>query len=157
SFRRSCAAWLACWVTVTGCAGADGPPGQPGPPGSTGPQGESGPPGPPGEAGVNGMTTVSVEGGLAGLPSSCLTPCHGFSGIVEQWKTSTHFSTFIANLGEDEVATWTGPGPCGNCHAIDAIAQRAAGSVGTAADGGVAHLAQGQLGYRNPATSALAE
>jgi hypothetical protein len=103
------------------------------------------------------MSVASAEGGLAALPSSCLTPCHGFSGIVEQWKTSTHFSTFIANLGEDEVATWTGAGPCGNCHAIDAIQQRVAGSVGTVADGGVAHVAQGQLGYRNPTTSALTE
>jgi hypothetical protein len=101
--------------------------------------------------------SVGIEGGTAGLPSSCLTPCHGFNGIVEQWKTSTHYSTFISNLGEDEVATWTGNGACGNCHATDAIAQRVASNVGTVTDGGVTNLAKGELGYRNPSTGALTE
>jgi hypothetical protein len=59
----------------------------------------------------------------------CLGPCHGFTGIVEQWKSSTHFATFIANLGGEEVATWTGATTCGNCHAIDAIEQRADANV----------------------------
>jgi hypothetical protein len=103
------------------------------------------------------MGVVAIEGGLAGLPTSCLTPCHGFNGIVEQWKTSTHYSTFISNLGGDEVATWTGPSACGNCHANDAIEKRVAGSVGTVAGGSVANLAKGELGYRNPATGASAE
>jgi hypothetical protein len=103
------------------------------------------------------MSAITVEGGMAGLPASCLTPCHGFNGIVEQWKTSTHYATFIANLGSDEVATWTGAGPCGNCHAIDAIAQRVAGTVGTLADGGVVNLAKGELGYLNPANATLTE
>jgi hypothetical protein len=103
------------------------------------------------------MAPANIDAGLAGLPTSCLTPCHGFTGIVEQWKTSTHYATFVANLGADEVATWTGPGACGNCHAMDAIAQRVAGSVGTVGDGGVGRLAQGELGFRNPSNGALTE
>ena len=142
-------------IAVAGCAGSDGPQGTPGPVGAAGPQG---PAGPPGEAGPpGGMGEIAIEGGVAGLPTSCLTPCHGFNGIVEQWKTSTHYSAFISNLGSDEVASWTGPSACGNCHATDAIEQRIAGSVRTVADGGVVNLAKGQLGYRNPTSGALTE
>jgi formate-dependent nitrite reductase cytochrome c552 subunit len=91
------------------------------------------------------------------LPTSCLSPCHGFNGIVEQWKTSTHYSTFISNLGGEEVDTWTGPGPCGNCHAHDAIEQRVANRLGTAAGGVVANPSHGELGYKHPTTGALTE
>jgi len=94
---------------------------------------------------------------MAGLPTSCLSPCHGFNGIVEQWKTSTHYSTFISNLGGEEVDTWTGPGPCGNCHAHDAIEQRVAGRLGAVAGGAVANPSHGELGYKNPTTGALTE
>jgi hypothetical protein len=142
-------------IVAAGCEGADGPPGLTGPVGSAGPQGPAAPPSEGGAPG--GLGTLPVEGGLAALPSSCLSPCHGFNGIVEQWKTSTHYSTFISNLGGDEVATWTGPGACGNCHSTDALERRVAGSVGTSADGGVANLAKGQLEYRNPTTNALSE
>jgi hypothetical protein len=96
-------------------------------------------------------------GGMAGLPTSCLSPCHGFNGIVEQWKTSTHYSTFISNLGGEEVETWTGPTACGNCHAQDALELRVANNVATQAGGVVTNVAHGQLGYRNPTTGALAE
>jgi hypothetical protein len=143
-------------IIAAGCAGADGPQGIAGPVGEAGPQGPAGTPGEGGSPGGMGGL-ITVEGGLAGLPTSCLSPCHGFNGIVEQWKTSTHYATFVSNLGGDEVASWTGPGACGNCHANDAIEKRVAGSVGTAADGGVASLTQGHLEYRNPTTGALAE
>jgi len=139
-----------------GCSGSDGPPGvagAAGPAGTPGAPGEAGPPGPMGIPGSGG----TIDGGLAGLPTSCLSPCHGFNGIVEQWKTSTHYSTFISNLGSDEVATWTGPAACGNCHAVDALQLRTASAVAVQADGGVTNVKSGELGYRNPATGALAE
>ena len=82
-----------------GPEGPDGPAGPPGPPGSDGSQGPEGPQGPPGADGM------PQEGGLT---TGCLSPCHGFTGIVEQWKTSTHYATYIANLGGEEVASWTG-------------------------------------------------
>ncbi len=150
---------------IGACSGSDGPPGAQGAVGLPGPEGEAGPPGPPGatgEAGPPGPMGFpgiggGIDGGMAGLPSSCLSPCHGFSGIVEQWKTSTHFSAFISNLGSDEVTTWTGPSACGNCHAVDALQLRTAGTVGTLADAGVANAQNGHLEYRNPINGALAE
>jgi hypothetical protein len=99
-------------------------------------------------------TPGTVDGGL---PTSCLAPCHGFNGIVEQWKTSTHFAAFISNLDGDEVPTWTGATACGNCHASDALEHRMAGDVGTVASGVVANVKSGELGYKNPMTGALAE
>jgi hypothetical protein len=103
-----------------------------------------------------GMPGLGADGGV-GLPASCLSPCHGFNGIVEQWKTSTHYSAFISNLGGDEVATWTGATACGNCHAVDALQQRVEGSLATLGDAGVTNAKNGELGYRNPANGALTE
>jgi Collagen triple helix repeat (20 copies) len=143
---------LAACEGPTGPAGAEGEPGahgEAGPPGATGPAGEAGPPGM--------SVALTGDAGIAGLPSSCLTPCHGFDGIVEEWKTSTHYAAFVSNLGSDEVATWTGAQVCGNCHALDAIELRVAGTVTTAAGGVVANLAKGELEYLNPSTSLLAE
>jgi hypothetical protein len=100
---------------------------------------------------------MGADGGSVGLPASCLSPCHGFNGIVEQWKTSTHYATFISNLGGDEVASWTGATACGNCHAVDALQMRVAGALGTTADAGVTNANNGHLGYRNPGNGALAE
>jgi hypothetical protein len=140
-------------IGCTGPAGDRGATGAPGANGAQGPAGAGGPAGgigPVGPAGPSG----AIDGGL---PSSCLSPCHGFNGIVEQWKTSTHFAVAVANLAEDEVKSWTGPAACGNCHAIDAIERRVAGSVGTVADGGVANVTKGELGYRNPVSNALTE
>jgi hypothetical protein len=93
----------------------------------------------------------------AALPASCLSPCHGFNGIVEQWKTSTHYAAAIANLNGGEVPTWTGPGACGNCHAIDGLEIRLTGAVGTKAGGVVANAKLGELGYHNPATNQLTD
>jgi nitrate/TMAO reductase-like tetraheme cytochrome c subunit len=103
------------------------------------------------------MPGTPGTGADGGLPTSCLSPCHGFNGIVEQWKTSTHYATFVANLNGTEVPTWTGPGPCGNCHAIDAVEQRMAGSVVTTGDAGVPDLKNGHLSYKNPANGAATE
>lgn len=140
-------------AVMSACTGADGAQGTKGETGSTGPAGPTGPSGPAGSAGPAGSNGV-VDGGLA---TSCMSPCHGFNGIVEQWKTSTHFATYVSNLGGTEVDTWTGKTACGNCHAIDGLEQRVAGNVVTLNDGGVANLAKGEIGYRDPGTAKLAE
>lgn len=151
---------------ATGPAGARGPAGAQGPAGETGPQGDAGPAGPAGETGPQGPPGAGAgggggEGGEGNEPgvltTSCLGPCHGFTGVVEQWKSSTHYATFIANLGGEEVATWTGPQACGNCHALDAIEQRVAGNVGFAGTAGPASPEHGQLSYLNSANSRIAE
>jgi hypothetical protein len=86
-----------------------------------------------------------------------LGPCHGFTGIVEQWKTSTHYATFIANLGGEEVATWTGATACGNCHAIDAIQQRVDDNVLFAGTTGPVNVTEGALNYLNSINSRVVE
>lgn len=154
---------------AVGPAGARGPKGDPGAPGDAGPvgpqgePGEQGEPGPPGadgsqgEAGATGAAGAGNGGNTTGLlATSCLSPCHGFSGLVEQWKTSTHYATFIANLGGEEVATWTGPQACGNCHAIDAIEQRLSGNIAFAGTGGP-NSKHGQLSYLATTTSKVTE
>ena len=156
--------WSSLSIGLAACAGDDGKDGSIGPAGAQGPQGtpgtsgEAGPPGVDGDPGAPGK-----DGGEAGagngsgfLATSCLSPCHGFTGLVEQWKGSTHYATFIANLGGDEVASWTGPQACGNCHALDAIAQRVAGSVAFAGTAGP-DAKHGQLNYLSSATTKLAE
>lgn len=153
---------------ATGPAGARGPtgvqgePGEAGPEGATGPAGPAGPAGeagPQGEPGVNG-TGAGGEGGMGNegvLTTSCLGPCHGFTGVVEQWKSSTHYATFVANLGGEEVSTWTGPQACGNCHALDAIEQRVAGNVNYAGTVGPLHSENGQLSYLASTNGKIAE
>jgi hypothetical protein len=123
-----------------------------------GEQGVVGPAGPAGDAGAPGATGPSgFDADAASIPVSCLSPCHGFNGVVSQYQTSTHYIAYLQNVGGPEATAWTTPGaPCGNCHAIDALEQRVVGSVGTVADGGVANLAHGELQYKNPANGALA-
>jgi len=146
-----------------GAKGEQGEPGEPGEPGSAGPEGEPGEPGPagpPGPAGEQGPPGTGGTGGTiaAGvLTASCLQPCHSFSGIVEQWKTSRHYSTYIANLGDDEVDTWTGAKTCGNCHAVDGVEQRISGNVTFSGTTGPVELANGQLNYRNSGSGAISE
>ncbi len=133
--------------------------------GKDGKDGAVGPPGPPGEGGTHvvvvpakgdaGPSAMFPDGGVA-LSTSCLSPCHSFSGIVSQWKASTHYATFIANLGGEEVATWTGATPCGNCHAIDGVQQRLAGNVTFLGTTGP-HLGLGQVNYHNSLTGAVTE
>jgi hypothetical protein len=92
------------------------------------------------------------------LTVGCLGPCHGFTGIVEQWKSSTHFATFIANLGGEEVATWTGATACGNCHAIDAIELRADSNVRVnGSSPKPLHVANGELNYIDSANGRVVE
>jgi trimeric autotransporter adhesin len=77
-----------------------------------------------------------------------MAPCHGFTGVVEQWKASTHYVGAIVN--NEEVPTWTGPGACGNCHANDALSYRVTGNVGFTGDAGPINATQGQVSYRAP-------
>jgi hypothetical protein len=114
---------------------------------------EAGPAGARGEAGPPG----ELPDGGVGIPVSCLSPCHGFDGVVAQYQTSVHYIEYLANLTSTTPETaWTTPGlPCGNCHAIDALEQRAAGNVGTVDGGVVANLGTGELEYRDPAGGAL--
>jgi hypothetical protein len=92
---------------------------------------------------------MTGDGGA--IPTSCLSPCHGFNGVVAQYHGSTHYMVYLANVNSAEAQTWTTPGlPCGNCHAIDALQQRTGGNVGTAHDGGVANLSSGELVYLDP-------
>jgi hypothetical protein len=147
------------------CAGTDGKDGKVGPPGAQGPRGPAAdaavadaiavvpPPPQKVDAGVSGP--MFPDGGVA-LSTSCLSPCHGFSGIVSQWKASTHYATYIANLGGTEVASWTGATPCGNCHAIDGVALRLAGNVTSSGTKGP-HAALGQVNYHNSVTGAVTE
>ena len=130
----------------TGAAGADGEAGPPGAQGAVGPAGPAGEAGPPGLAGLTGDAGVAV-------PVSCLSPCHGFNGVVAQFQTSQHYVTYVTNLGSETPAEWTTPGAaCGNCHAIDALQHRVSGDVLTEGDGGVVNLASGELQYRDSVT-----
>ena len=136
---------------AVGPAGAQGPEG---PAGAEGPEGPAGPQGPAGEPGGGAGAPGVVDGGLT---TGCLSPCHGFEGIVEQWKTSTHFSSFISNLGGEEVASWTGATACGNCHSIDGIEQRVAGNVNFAGIAGPTNVMTGELNYLNTTNSRVVE
>ena len=158
--------WASTVLVIAACSGEDGKDGATGPAGATGPVGSTGPAGPSGPAGSAGPTGPqgpagpAGDGGLhpeGGLTTSCLGPCHGFTGIVEQWKTSTHFAVFISNLGGEEVPTWTGPTACGNCHASDAIQQRVAGTVSFVGTTGPANVTKGQLSYLNSTNSRITE
>ena len=148
-----------------GPAGAQGPEGEPGdvgdegPTGPVGPEGLEGPEGPPGPAGPGGGGGETGMGGApsGALSSGCLSPCHGFTGIVEQWKTSTHFATYVANLGGEEVDSWTGTSACGNCHSIDGIEQRLAGNVRYAGTTGPDNVSHGQINYLNSTNNKIGE
>jgi hypothetical protein len=100
--------------------------------------------------------SVLGDAGIA-IQTSCLSPCHGFNGVVSQFQASVHYTEYLANVASATPETaWTTPGAaCGNCHAIDALQQRVSGNVGTTDGGVVANLASGELQYRDPATGAL--
>lgn len=120
--------------------------------GETGPTGATGQTGPPGDLLADGGTAS-----ITSLPVSCLSPCHGFTGVVSQFKTSGHYAAYQQFLGTETATEWTATGSaCGNCHAIDALEQRVKGNVLTSNGGVVANLASGELQYRNPTTLALA-
>ncbi|MEZ4219423.1 MAG: hypothetical protein R3B13_00750 [Polyangiaceae bacterium] len=134
----------------TGATGAQGDKGDPGAKGDPGDKGDKGDKGDPG-GGADGGT---VEGGLT---AGCLSPCHGFTGIVEQWKTSTHFAVYAANLGGEEVETWTGERTCGNCHAVDAIEQRVAGNFVVTGTTGPTNGTKGQINYKKSTDNGITE
>lgn len=125
------------------CTGSDGAAGPKGDPGSTGQQGTPGTQGPAGEAGAPG---IGVDGGLS---AGCLSPCHGFNGVVSQYQSSVHYATYVNNLNGGEVASWTGQTACGNCHAIDGLEQRVAGNVAFAGDAGPTNLSHGEIEYKS--------
>jgi hypothetical protein len=131
----------------TGPAGTEGETGPPGKQGATGTTGSRGPAGAAGDAGSGAFP----DSGIA-IQASCLSPCHGFNGIVSQFQTSAHYVEYLTNAASATPETeWTTPGAaCANCHAIDGLAQRAAGTVGTVDDGGVINLAKGELEYLDP-------
>jgi hypothetical protein len=148
------AGYLAFALFVVGCEGPNGPQGEEGEagtPGAAGTQGISGTAGPQGPAGTN------LDDAGAVVLTSCLSPCHGFNGVVAQFQTSVHYTEYLVNVSSATPETeWTAPGAaCGNCHAIDALPQRAAGDVGTTHDGGVVNLETGELQYRDPMTGVL--
>jgi hypothetical protein len=160
--------FLTCSMSViASCSGTDGKDGATGPAGAQGARGDAGPAGvtgatgTPGAAGPAGENGLDADGGTGlvdgGLTTGCLGPCHGFTGIVEQWKTSKHYATFIANLGGEEVPTWTGATACGNCHAIDGVEQRLAANVNFLGTAGPPNLALGQVNYLNTITNKIAE
>lgn len=153
-------------LALFGCAGDDGKDGAAGPPGAKGEKGDTGPQGPKGAQGDQGDKgdqgdqgekgdpgTSGAAGDSGTLPAgtlnaSCMKPCHTFAGIVEQWKTSRHYATYISNLGGEEVDSWTGAKSCGNCHAADGLELRISGDVthsGSAT--GPVGLSHGQLNY----------
>ncbi|MFZ5788270.1 MAG: hypothetical protein ACOY3Y_17685, partial [Acidobacteriota bacterium] len=122
--------WLAAATLLlgVGCEGPAGVAGTQGTQGPAGPAGTTGPAGPAGPAGPTGPAGPSGSGADGGLNASCMTPCHGFGGIIQQWKSSTHYAVYVRELGGEEVATWTDPTRgCGNCHAIDGVELSAAG------------------------------
>ena len=133
------AAALAALLAMASCEGPEGPAGPAGPAGVAGIPASTGTPGGVGPAGV-------ADGGLA---VGCMSPCHGFNGIVEQWKTSTHFLAQLANTAE--VPTWTGPAACGNCHASDGLPRRLAGTV-NASGAGPTNTKLGQVNYLDGTT-----
>ena len=102
-----------------------------------------------------GSTAPVADAGGA-IPVSCLSPCHGFGGVVAQYQTSQHYVTYVTNLGSETAAEWTTPGaPCGNCHAIDALENRVTGNVLTDGDAGVVNLASGELQYLGPGAAGV--
>jgi hypothetical protein len=144
-------------ASCAGPAGKDGAPGATGTQGADGTEGEGGPPGPPGMDLSLGAAGASGENSSGLINVSCLSPCHGFAGIVAQSQTSAHFAAYVANLGGTEADAWTAPSSCGNCHAIDAVAQRVAGNVAFVGTTGPTDALHGKLGYIASTTQALTE
>jgi hypothetical protein len=147
-------------LTMVGCSGPDGPQGEQGEAGTPGAVGPMGAVGPAGATGPAGSSTTITDGGVntaVSIPVACLSPCHGFNGVVTQFQSSVHYTEYLVNAASatPEVAWTTTGAACGNCHAIDALQQRVSGNVQTLDGGVVANLASGELQYANPTTGAL--
>ncbi len=152
SIGAAAGATLLC--VLIGCQGPDGPAGGAGANGEAGAQGTAGPMGP---VGPTGPSASVFDASVASIPVGCLSPCHGFNGVVAQFQTSVHYTEYLVNVASaTPEAEWTTTGAaCGNCHAVDGLQQRVAGAVGTADHGVVANLSTGELQYRDPTTGAL--
>ncbi|MEI9947509.1 MAG: hypothetical protein WDO74_00615 [Pseudomonadota bacterium] len=169
------AALVTLGLTLFGCSGDDGKDGEVGPPGAKGEKGDTGAKGPKGDQGDQGDQGPQGDPGPQGeqgpagsagagnvpvgtLNASCMKPCHTFSGIVEQWKTSRHYATYISNLGGEEVESWTGAKACGNCHASDGPELRLAGTVGHGSSTvGPSDLGHGQINYKDSGSGKITE
>jgi hypothetical protein len=153
-FRLGTAMAVLCMLPA--CTGPNGPAGAAGQNGEAGAQGTAGAMGPTGPSGAAG-SSLEDGGVVASIPVGCLSPCHGFNGVVAQFQTSVHYTEYLVNVSSATPETeWTTTGAaCGNCHAIDGLQQRVAGNVGTVDGGTVVNLASGELQYRAPGTGAL--
>jgi hypothetical protein len=144
---------FATMVAAVACDGPGGPSGAQGEAGAQGKQGVAGPAGATGPAGpASDAATGTFPDAGATVQTSCLSPCHGFDGIVAQFQGSGHYLEYLANASSatPEVA-WTQPATaCGNCHAIDALALRVAGAVGTLDNATIANVYAGELEYLDP-------
>jgi len=145
-------------LLLVGLAACEGPTGPAGPGGETGAAGAQGPTGTMGARGPSGATTdggaTLPDSGIA-IQASCLSPCHGFNGVVSQFQTSDHYIEYLTNaVSATPEAEWTTPGvACGNCHANDALGLRAGGTIETVDGGGsVAHVKSGELEYFDAVT-----
>jgi hypothetical protein len=128
------------------CSGEDG---EPGPQGPAGVPGATGPTGPTGPAGSATLPDAGPDAAMTG----CTAPCHGFGNVVDQWKFSGHYK--VSALADEE-PIWTSTATCGNCHAVDGLERRVAGTV-TVADGGTSsEITKGHLNYKT-ATNTAAE
>lgn len=143
-------------VFVVGCTGPTGPAGPQGEQAEAG-SGTPGPAGPTGATGPAGPAGTGADGG-AFIAVGCLSPCHGFNGVVAQFQASVHYTEYLANVSSaTPELEWTAPGkPCGNCHAIDGLQQRVSGNVGTTGGVSVVNLASGELQYASPEGGAQA-
>ncbi len=141
-------------LLLAACEGPDGPAGAEGATGSSGSQGAPGTMGPRGSSGAKADAGPLPDSGVA-IQVSCLSPCHGFNGVVAQFKTSDHYIEYLTNAASVTPETeWTTAGvACANCHAIDGLAQRAAANVGVADAGGkVLNVKSGELEYLSGST-----
>jgi hypothetical protein len=98
---RLAAAGLALVLCLVGCTGPVGPAGEQGDAGPPGPEGAAGPPGPAGPAGSavteDAATGVGAAATAAIIPVACLSPCHGFTGVVAQYESSQHYIAYVTN------------------------------------------------------------
>ena len=142
--RRSAVVALA--LLLVGCEGPDRTAGRtgggraPGPPGRRA-HGSHGP--------ARAPPAPSADGGVA-IPVGCLSPCHGFNGVVAQFQTSVHYTEYLVNVASATPETeWTTPGAAVRQLPRDRrrSQQRVTGNVGTTDDGGVVNLASGELQY----------